>query len=236
MNLLHEFGLAFMAFFAIMNPISSLPVYISLTSSDDTETARAIARKGLVLAFMIVAVFTIGGQYIFSMFGITLPALRLAGGSLVFLIGFHMVQGKQSPTQKHPATSDNEADKVNAGVSTAGDASTKERNKPHVINQDKLNIAISPLATPLLAGPGTIATAMSLSAHHSISDSVITLLAFGLLCLITYVLFLYGKTIVKLIGDNAMNVMTRMMGLILAVIGAQMLIQGMQGAFKVLAA
>ncbi|WP_227430269.1 MarC family protein [Psychrobacter sp. I-STPA6b] len=226
MNFIHQFGLTFMAFFAIMNPISSLPVYISLTADDDPKTAKAIARKGLILAFCITAIFALGGQYIFSMFGITLPALRLAGGSLVFLIGFHMLQGQSSPT--HRITSDHDN-------STQSNANNPNNTNQQITDPDKLNVAISPLATPLLAGPGTIATAMSLTAHHTMTDMMITISAFGVLCVITYVLFLYSKTIVKLIGDNAMNVMTRMMGLILAVIGAQMLISGLQGAFKVLA-
>lgn len=223
MDFIHQFGLAFMAFFAIMNPISSLPVYISLTSDDDSQTSKAIARKALILAFCITTVFALAGQYVFSIFGITLPALRLVGGSLVFLIGFHMVQGNKSPTQRIH-TLDNPLDKA--------DGQTPIVSKP---TAEQLNVAISPLATPLLAGPGTIATAMSLSVHKTMSDTLMTIAAFGALCVITYVLFLYAKTIVSFIGNNAMNVMTRMMGLILAVIGAQMLIDGLQGAFKVLA-
>ena len=206
MDYLHQFGLAFMAFFAIMNPVSSLPVYISLTAGDDEATAKAVARKGLLIAFGIIVVFALGGRYIFEMFGMTLPALRLAGGALVFLIGFHMLQGQHSAVQHPPA----------------GDAGA---------GSDKLGVAVSPLATPLLAGPGTIATAMNLSAHEAPANTLITIAAFALLCLLTYVLFVYGKTLVRLLGQSAMNVMTRMMGLILAVIGAQMLIAGVQGAF-----
>ena len=206
MDYLHQFGLAFMAFFAIMNPVSSLPVYISLTDDDDEATAKAVARKGLLIAFGIIVMFALGGRYIFEMFGMTLPALRLAGGALVFLIGFHMLQGQHSAVQHPPA----------------GDAGA---------GSDKLGVAVSPLATPLLAGPGTIATAMNLSAHEAPANTLITIAAFALLCLLTYVLFVYGKTLVRLLGQSAMNVMTRMMGLILAVIGAQMLIAGVQGAF-----
>lgn len=224
--MLHEFGLAFMAFFAIMNPISSLPVYLSLTESDNDKTAKKIARTGLTIAFLIIAVFSLGGQYIFSMFGITLPALRLTGGVLVFLIGFHMVQGKSSPMHKAIIDQNTTSTDLPANNSDSDDNAINE--------QARLNVAISPLGMPLLAGPGTIATAMSLSAHHNFFDSLVTILAFALLCLITYILFLYGKPLVKRLGDNAMNIMTRMMGLILAVIGTQMLIAGLQGAFKVL--
>ena len=213
---LHQFGLAFMAFFAIMNPISSLPVYLSLTDGDDRKMARAVARKGLIIAFIIVLVFAFAGRFIFEMFGITLPALRIAGGILVFLIGFHMVQGNRSPMHRTPASAEPQEDR-------------------NLLYQEKMNVAISPLGTPLLAGPGTIATAMNLSAGDSLTGTVIVVGAFSLLCLITYTLFLFGAQITRLLGKNVMNVVTRMMGLILAVIGTQMLVAGLKGAFPILA-
>ena len=121
MDYLHQFGLAFMAFFAIMNPVSSLPVYISLTAGDDEATAKAVARKGLLIAFGIIVVFALGGRYIFEMFGMTLPALRLAGGALVFLIGFHMLQGQHSAVH-HPPAGEAAAcgDKLGVAVSPGG--------------------------------------------------------------------------------------------------------------------
>ncbi|EGF10382.1 TPA: MarC family protein [Neisseria bacilliformis] len=213
---LHQFGLAFMAFFAIMNPVSSLPVYLSLTDGDDRRTARAVARKGLMIAFTIVVVFAFAGRYIFELFGITLPALRIAGGILVFLIGFHMVQGNRSPMHRPPAA---------AAEDPAAHAKRYE---------EKMNVAISPLGTPLLAGPGTIATAMNLAAGDSLAGTAVVVAAFFLLCSITYTLYIFGPQITRLLGKNAMNVVTRMMGLILAVIGTQMLVSGLKGAFPVL--
>ena len=208
MDLIHQFTLSFMGFFAIANPVSNLPVFLSLTGEDDADTARAIARKGLIVAFGIVLVFALAGKVIFELFGITLPALRIAGGLLVCLIGFKMVQGEPSQVQ-HPSAEDRQADR-----------------------RARLSVAVSPLAKPLLAGPGTIATTMSFSAHSNIANMLLTVLAFAILCLITYVLFLYGKKLVHFIGESALNVITRMMGLILAVIGTQMIIDGIQGAFK----
>ncbi len=208
MDLIHQFTLSFMGFFAIANPVSNLPVFLSLTGEDDADTARAIARKGLIVAFGIVLVFALAGKVIFELFGITLPALRIAGGLLVCLIGFKMVQGEPSQVQ-HPSAEDRQADR-----------------------RARLSVAVSPLAMPLLAGPGTIATTMSFSAHSNIANMLLTVLAFAILCLITYVLFLYGKKLVHFIGESALSVITHMMGLILAVIGTQMIIDGIQGAFK----
>ncbi|PJG84301.1 MarC family protein [Conservatibacter flavescens] len=209
-----QFGIAFMAFFAITNPISSLPVYLSITEQEDNDTAKLIARKGVFVAFLIIAVFSLGGKIIFETFGMTMPALRLAGGFIVFMIGLQMLQGGQNSTVNHPINPQNAV-----------------RNR-----EDILGVAVSPLAMPMLAGPGTIATSMNLSADANMTGVIATVLAFGLLCLITYILFLYGKRLIQLLGRSAMRVLTRMMGLILAVIGTQMFINGIYDAFPMLKA
>jgi len=207
MDVTHEFAVAFMAFFAIMNPLAGVPVFLSLTDGEDAATMRQVALKALLTAFGIVLAFSLAGKLIFELFGITLPALRVAGSILVFVIGFQMLQGHGSSVHE-PSN----ADQQNA-------------------RQAALSVAVSPLAMPLLAGPGTIATAMNLSAHGGLAGIGVSLLAFGILCVVTYVTFIYGHTLVRLVGKNGMNAVTRMMGLILAVIGAQMLIAGIQGAF-----
>lgn len=195
----------FMGFFAIMNPIANVPIFIGLTSDDDTQTTAAVARRSLFLAFIIVAAFSIAGKIIFELFGLTLPAFRITGGLLVFLIGFHMLQGKHSSVQ-HPSEDD------------------KQKSR-----EAALSIAVSPLAMPILAGPGTIASAMNFSAGGGLMEVVVTVLMFAVLCVITYILFIYGGKLVTYIGSSAVNVITRMMGLIIAVIGTQMVIDGLNG-------
>jgi len=81
----------FMGFFAIMNPIANVPIFLGLTDDDDEQTAAAVALKSLVLAFLIVTVFAIAGKAIFELFGITLPAFRITGGLVVSLIGYQML-------------------------------------------------------------------------------------------------------------------------------------------------
>ena len=88
------------------------------------------------------------------------------------------------------------------------------------------------LATPLLAGPGTIATAMNLSSQADPLRLGLTLAAFALLCAITYAAFMNGHALLRWVGQSGMNALTRIMGLILAVIGAQMMIEGIKGAFN----
>jgi len=198
---------AFFALFAIMNPIANTPVFIGLTVGDDHETKRKIARSALTLTFVLIVIFCVLGRLIFELFGITLPAFRITGGVLVALIGYHMLQGGPSGVQ-HPTN----------GSEGAGEDSP-------------LSVAVTPLAVPILAGPGTIATAMNLVAAGGLAEILITTVSFLVLCLITYVCFLGSDRIVRFLGEGGLSVVTRMMGLILAVIGVQMLIQGLQGAF-----
>lgn len=188
----------FFGFFAIMNPIANTAVFIGLVGDEEQAVRRRIARKSLLLSFCIIAAFSILGKMIFTLFGITLPALRITGGILVFLIGFHMLQGSGS--------------KMN-GTSEESDVS----------------IAISPLAVPLLAGPGSIATAMNYSSGAGWLDAVVTISMFGILCLITFFSFIYSEKIMGILGKSGLNIVTRLMGLILAVIGTQMLIEGVKG-------
>lgn len=195
-----------MAFFAIMNPVANAPIFLTLTASDDAATKKKIAFKSLALAFVIIAVCSLAGKLIFGLFGITLPALRITGGVLVFLIGLQMLHGSQSKVHS-PSGED---------IEKSIDA--------------QLSVAVSPLAVPILAGPGTIATAMNFSAHAGILQTVITIGAFALLCVVTYGFFIWGEKFTNYIGESAVKVITRIMGLILAAIGMQMLLQGVYGA------
>jgi multiple antibiotic resistance protein len=197
-----------MGFFAIMNPIANVPIFLSLTGDDDQQTAKAVAFRSLMLAFLIIAVFSVAGKVVFVLFGISLPAFRITGGLLVSLIGYHMLQGNHSSVH-HLGEDDNQK-----------------------CREAALSVAVSPLAMPILAGPGAIATAMNFSAQGGLGGMVATIAAFAVLCVITYVFFVFGKRFVTFIGAGALGAITRMMGLILAVIGVQMVLDGLLGAFK----
>ena len=197
----------FMGFFAIMNPVANTPVFLGLTADDGPVARRKIAAKALIVSFFIIVVFAAAGRVIFHLFGITLPAFRIMGGILVALVGYHMLQGGEHSSIQHPS----------------------EEDKQKSLDAE-LEIAITPLAMPILAGPGTIATAMSFASGGGVSDFVVTVGAFLLLSVITYAFFVSGERFVGYIGENGIKVITRLMGLILAVIGVQMLIHGIGGA------
>ena len=121
-DLLGFAGATLAGYFAIMNPIANTPVFISLTAGDDKATKKAVARRGILLAFAIIAVLSIAGNELFKMFGITMPALRITGGIVVFMVGYHMMQGAGSK------------------VHTPSDDDIEDSRKA------KLSVAISPLA------------------------------------------------------------------------------------------
>lgn len=194
-----------MAFFAIMNPISNLPAYMALVADDSQKISRKIAFRSLLIAFVIVTVFIFSGDFIFKVFGITIVSFRIAGGILVAVIGYHMINGNHSPSYK--------------GM------------EQQAVNSDPMSIAISPLAMPLFAGPGTITTALSL-ANGGLQNQLITIVAFAFLCIITYLLLRSAKQIAEFLGENLMKIITKLMGLLLFSIGIQMIITSVQSLIK----
>jgi multiple antibiotic resistance protein len=205
MNELATFAITvFTGFFAIMHPISNMPIFLTLTEGADKETKQRINLKAVLVAFIIVAVFVLLGNYIFDLFGITIPAFKITGGILIFFVGFEMLQSKKS--------------------------NIKHLQK---VNIDE-NIAISPLAIPILAGPGTIVTATNFVANtRSYINIAIIILVFALMCLLNYIAFTLSDIIAKKIGDNVISVIGKLMGLIIAIIGTNMIIQGLKLSFDV---
>ena len=202
------FGTAFAAFFAIMNPIANTPIFLGLTEEMDDRTTRDVAVRAIFLAFMIVAAFSLGGNFLLHLFGVTLSSFRIAGGLLVVVVGYHLLQGGHSPVQKSK-----EAD-----VERSAD--------------DAMSIAVSPLAMPLLAGPGTIVTGMSFAGDGSPQRLGVVLTAFLLICVLTYICFMSGHRLTRFLGKSLVMVVSRLMGLILSVIGTQMVIAGVVGVIK----
>ncbi len=192
----------FLGYFAIMNPIANTGAFIGLTDGMDDKERMTTARRALFISFFIIVAFAVLGKAIFHLFGISLPALRITGGILVFQVGYHMLQGKSSKIQNSTDESD-------------------------------VDLSISPLAMPILAGPGTIATTMNFSATPGNGQIAITISMFALLCFVTYLFFKYSEQIVKKLGQRGLTIVTRLMGLILAVIGMQMLLHGIGGAIDV---
>lgn len=195
----------FMAFFAIMNPIVNIPIFIKLTEGQDDTRKLAIAKTATIVAFVIVFAFIFAGKYIFQLFGLTIPAFKVFGGILIFFIGFEMLQSKK-PT-------------IHLNV-----------NEKTIFDD---GVAISPLAIPILAGPGTIVTAMNFVVNANLFHVLIIVVIFALIIYLTYLAFKYSGYIVRLVGDKNFVIIGKIMGLILGVLGANMLIEGIKLAFGI---
>jgi len=195
----------FTGFFAIMNPIANVPIFLSLVEGADEQTKKRINKKATITAFLIVLVFVVLGKFIFQLFGITIPAFKITGGILIFYVGFEMLQSKKS--------------------------SVKHINN---LSIDE-NIGVSPLAIPILAGPGTIVTAMNFVPNANYLHIGVVILIFALMCVLTYISFSLSEVFVKKLGTNVISVIGKIMGLIIAIIGVNMIIEGIKLTFNLAA-
>ncbi|MEI7897420.1 MAG: MarC family protein [bacterium] len=200
----------FMGFFAMLNPIGNIPVFLGMVQDFDKKTQNRVAFRATMTAFIIISIFCVFGHIIFRAFGITVPAFQIAGGIIVFIIGFQMLNAKENPIHAQ---------------------STDEKEQMMKVAHD---MAITPLGIPLLAGPGTITTAMNfVGAEKSTMNVVVVIVIFGLMCVTTYLLFISSRIIAAKINPSMLKVVSRIMGLILAVIAVQMMINGIEGTIDI---
>ena len=193
----------FTGFFAIMNPIANVPIFSALVQGANKNTQKRIAKNATLIAFIIVVSFVVLGKFIFELFGITIPAFKITGGILIFYVGFEMLQSKKS--------------------------AVKHLKNPNIDE----NIAVSPLAIPILAGPGTIVTAMNFVTKPDIIHISVVIIVFAFMCLLTYFFFVISDKIVKALGNNVISVIGKIMGLIIAIIGTNMILEGIKIAFNI---
>lgn len=192
-----------------LDPPALAPIFLSVTQGMTAQERRRVAVRACVIAFVIMAFFGIAGDATLKLLGVTIPAFRIAGGLLLFWISFEMVFERRN----------------NRKAETAQTAITKD----HIAN-----VAAFPLAIPLMAGPGAI-TAMLLLAGRTQGDYfqmgillVITALIIGV-CLIVFFL---ADPIARLLGTTGNVVLTRLLGVILAALAVQFLIDGIKAAFQ----
>ncbi len=185
-----------------MNPIANTPVFLGLVGDKSKAERKSIAKTSCITAFLIVLFFIVLGKYLFELFGITIPAFKITGGILLFYVGFEMLQSKKS----------------------------KMHHQDEVEPDDGL--AISPLAIPILAGPGTIVTAMNYITEGSILHLSLVIVIFAVMIILTYLAFNLSDMIVRKIGNHLILVIGKIMGLILAIMGTGMTIEGIKLSFK----
>ena len=197
-----QFGtLAFTSLLAIVNPVGAVPIYVAMTAAYDAAHRRATLRRGIVTAFTVMVVFALLGGAILGFFGITTPAFQIAGGIIFFGIGWDMLHARRS----HVKTTEEE----------------------EVAGAEKEDVGIIPLGIPGLAGPGAITTVIALQSQaRTITDRVSIYVAILAVSLISWAMLGAAPAVTKRMGPTGMNVFTRLMGLLVMVVGAQFVING----------
>jgi multiple antibiotic resistance protein len=200
---------AFATVFAIVNPIGNIPFFYAVTEGYTHEDKRRVAVKTCLVTAVVLFTFALFGQWIFSIYGITIPSFRIAGGVLLFTIAFSMLQGQRSKTK------------------------LTDEEKRDALEKD--SVGIVPLGIPMFAGPGAITTVMILISDASSSpDATFELVAISLAILLTVVIsFLtltHSDRIFNLMGRSGAMAFSRIMGLLLAAVAVNFILRGIAQA------
>ena len=195
------------ALMAIMNPFYTFPSFLAATADRPPRELEEISRRTALYAFIILTFFVLTGELMFKLFGFTLGAFKVGGGILLFLIGLNMI------FEKH---------------------STK-RERVHATEEDveeRDDIALVPLAIPMLAGPGTITTVLVLKGKaHTLLQSSAVVLAIALGCLMSYFVYTNSKKIHAWLGNMGVLAIVKIMGLIIIAVAIQTIVNGIKELF-----
>jgi multiple antibiotic resistance protein len=204
------FGLvAFSAIFFVVDPLAVLPIFLAMTANETPAQKRATALRAAITAGITLLVFAAAGSLIFRFFGITLGAFKIAGGLLLFLVALDMMQAQKSRTK-----------------------STPEEEQEGI---EKADVAIIPLAIPLLSGPGSIATVMVLmTKHHGFVYELPVFVSIFLTTVITWLMLRGAEWIERRLSKTFMNVVMCIMGLILAAISVEFVVSGIKDVLPTL--
>jgi multiple antibiotic resistance protein len=196
---------SFGSVFSIVDPFAAVPVFLALTGTQPRAVQARTALRASATCCAVLAAFGIAGNFIFSFFGITLPAFKIAGGILLFGVGLEMMRARKSETR--------------GNIEEAIEAETKD------------DIGVVPMGLPLLSGPGAIATVMVLVGKAKDIPQRISL--FLIIVVVSAICFLTLRSatmVARVLGKTGMNIIGRVMGLILAAVAMQFVLDGVHEA------
>ena len=197
--------------FAIVDPIGTLPFFVSLTAGFSSEDRGIILRRAVLVLGGVLALFALFGRFLFQAFGFTLAAFEIAGGILLFMVAYDMLRGQVTRVKLTP-----------------------EDRDEAIARRDELSVV--PLGIPLLAGPGAISTVMIYEGSASNTPLAIlaTFVAIGVTTAATFLILRWGQPILRGMGRVGVMAMTRVLGLLLAAVGVQFVITGILATFPTL--
>ena len=195
--------LIFTSFFTLINPLGTMPIFMSMTASLSKERRKQTAKKATLVAFFTILAFAFSGQILFNFFGISVNSFRIVGGVIFFAMGWDMLQARLG----HIKHTDNE-EKIDAYVD---------------------DISITPLAIPMICGPGAITNAIILMEDApEISQKIVLILVIAFVLLLTYLILVGASRITEKLGATGNKVMMRLMGLIVMVIAVEFFFSGLK--------
>jgi len=202
MNDALSFGLlCFTSFFTLINPLSTMPVFMTMTSGLSEKERTHTAQKASIVALITIIIFALSGQLLFKFFGISVNSFRVVGGVIFFIMGMDMLQAR------------------------LGQVKIKDSEVKTYVN----DISVTPLAIPMICGPGAITNSIVLMEDASTLTRKVVLFGMILLVmLITYLDFYSSSRILKILGQTGINVMMRLMGLIVMVIAVEFFFSGLK--------
>jgi multiple antibiotic resistance protein len=191
----------FVSILAIVNPFTAMPVFLALTEKQTHRERNQQAMRGVIYMVMILLTFLFGGAYIISFFGISIEGIRIAGGLMIMRFAYSLLNPKEGGRK---ITSEDEEE-----------------------SRQKEDISFSPLAMPLLSGPGSIAVVLGFSSQaEAFGDYLVLTVAILLVATACFAVLRISPKLVKLLGKTGMTALTRMMGFIALCIGVQFIING----------
>ena len=198
---------AFAVLFVIIDPPGCAPIFATLTKGTSRKHQRTMAFKSVIVAAVILFGFAYGGEWIFAKLGISLDALRIAGGIMLFIIGLNMVFEKR--TEKREGRAEDVLEEASAPE----------------------DISVFPMGIPMIAGPGTMASLLILMGKAAGRPQELAILAaLAAVLLVTLGSFLVSGLLIKLMGKSVTDVLTRVLGVLLATLAAQFILDGIKGA------
>ncbi len=193
--------LALSSIFFLVDPFAALPTFLAVTAGQDARRCARTARKASLTAFVVLTIFAFIGQYIFRVFGITLPAFEIAGGLILLLIGLDMLQAKRSATQESTPETQDATSKDDAGI--------------------------VPMGIPMLAGPGSITTVMVLVGQVQNRWQMVSIIAaIAFTALVCWAVLGSAGRVAKALGDTGIRILVRIMGLMLVALAVQYFVNG----------
>jgi multiple antibiotic resistance protein len=203
----------FVTFFVMIDPPGVAPIFGSLTAPGGPKYARRMAIRSVIVAGIIILGFAFGGAWLLGALHISLDAFKTAGGILLFMIALEMVFEKRQERRESRA-----------------EAVLEDENP-----NDLPDVSVFPMGIPMLAGPGSIATAMLyMQKANTLAEQSIVIGAIVANLIVCLIIFLLAGPFIKLIGDSVAGAITRIFGVILAALSVQLIIDGIKGAFGII--